>query len=414
MYTKVNAQAYFSMNNLGDYVVQTQNISPVYLPENALTFGTPANFGANIFSNIKINDFLIDDGAALKVNIDNLNRVAKDINFLNYSLNASLVMISFKTKKGSIAVFSNVKSSLNWEFSDNLTNVFSIGLKDGVAFSEEKINFTSYTETGLGITQKFLNDRLAIGVRFKLLNGIAHAESEENANLFLDIDPITSYWNVRASKAALNTSGFAGGVEKMSLFTKNKGFGVDLGASLKINEGLSIETAINDIGSISWTEDVTTYAVENTEGSEYRGVDLNVGGSVLDEIENALKNVFGATETNKNFKTKLTKTVYITAKQYLTPKNLLIASFYKNYSSFSIDPIYSLGYNRTSKNTTYGVLAIKGGLNDTITVGANLAVRLANIQLYAATDNIVNLFSKIEEVNSGGIHVGVNLLFGNR
>lgn len=155
MYTRVNAQAYFSMNNLGDYVVQTQNISPVYLPENALTFGTPANFGANIFSNIKINDFLIDDGAALKVNIDNLNRVAKDINFLNYSLNASLVMISFKTKKGSIAVFSNVKSSLNWEFSDNLTNVFSIGLKDGVAFRRKKSILLLILKRGLELLKNF-------------------------------------------------------------------------------------------------------------------------------------------------------------------------------------------------------------------------------------------------------------------
>lgn len=409
----VNAQAYFSLNNLNDYVVQTQNISPVYMPNASITLGTPLNFSANIYSNLKISDFLINDGTVLRVDIDNLNRVSKDINFLNYSLNASLAMINFKTKKGSISFFSNLKSSLNWEFSDNITNVFNVGLKDGVDFSDEKINFTSYSEMGIGITQKLFKDRLAIGVRVKLLNGIAHAELDENASLSLDIDPATSYWNVQASNAILNTSGFGKGFEEMPFITKNSGVGFDFGTSVKINNTLSIEGSINDIGTISWTEDTTTHSIKDTEGSQYRGVDLNGNGNVLTEIENALKNVIEAKTTEKSFKTKLAKTMYVTAKQYITSKNLLIASFYKNYSSFKIDPLYSLGYNRISKNTSYGILAVKGGLNDKLTFGANMAVRFANVQLYASTDNIINLFGEVEEVSSGGIQFGVNLLFGN-
>lgn len=150
-----------------------------------------------------------------------------------------------------------------------------------------------------------------------------------------------------------------------------------------------------------------------TEGSQYRGVDLNGNGNILTEIENALKNVIEAKTTEKSFKTKLAKTMYVTAKQHITSKNLLIASFYKNYSSFKIDPLYSLSYNRISKNTSYGILAVKGGLNDKLTFGANMAVRFANVQLYASTDNIINLFGEVEEVSSGGIQFGVNLLFGN-
>jgi hypothetical protein len=411
--SNVNAQAYFSINNLDDYVVQTQNISPVYVPNASITLGTPVNFSANIYSNLKISDFLVNNGTVLKVDIDNLNRVSKDINFLNYSLNASLAMVNFKTSKGSISFFSNLKSSLNWEFSDNLTNVFNVGLKDGVDFSEEKINFTSYSEIGIGITQKLFKDHLAIGVRVKLLNGIFHAESDKNASLSLDIDPATSYWNVQASNAILNTSGFGNDFNEMPFITKNKGVGFDFGTSIKINNRLSIEASVNDIGTISWTENTTTYSIEDTEGSQYRGVDLNENGSVLTEIENALKNVIGAKTIKKSFKTKLAKTMYVTAKQHITPKNLLIASFYKNYSSFKIDPLYSLGYNRILKNSSYGILAVKGGLNDIITFGANMAVRFANVQLYAATDNIINIFGKVEEVNSGGIQFGINLLFGN-
>jgi len=50
----INAQDYFSFYNLGDYVVQTQNISPVYIPKNSFTLAIPvANLGFNFNSGFK-------------------------------------------------------------------------------------------------------------------------------------------------------------------------------------------------------------------------------------------------------------------------------------------------------------------------------------------------------------------------
>ena len=37
----VKAQDYLSFYNLGDYVIQTQNISPIYLPKYKVNFGSP-------------------------------------------------------------------------------------------------------------------------------------------------------------------------------------------------------------------------------------------------------------------------------------------------------------------------------------------------------------------------------------
>jgi hypothetical protein len=64
------------------------------------------------------------------------------------------------------------------------------------------------------------------------------------------------------------------------------------------------------------------------------------------------------------------------------------------------------------RNSTYGVLVSSGGLDNNIRLGANAAARLAFLQLYIATDDISSLFGKVQELNRGGIRVGLNFIFG--
>ena len=108
---EINAQANFSFNNLRDYVAQTQNINPVSLPNNTFTFGFPLNFSTNVYSDIKIKDFLTKNGNSLKLDLANLNDLAKIKNYLNLNTNISLAILSHKTKKGAFSFFANAKSN---------------------------------------------------------------------------------------------------------------------------------------------------------------------------------------------------------------------------------------------------------------------------------------------------------------
>ena len=76
----VKAQDYLSFYNLGDYVIQTQNISPIYLPKYKVNFGTPLNIGFNLNSGIKLNDILVESGNNIKIDFNNLNASAADAN----------------------------------------------------------------------------------------------------------------------------------------------------------------------------------------------------------------------------------------------------------------------------------------------------------------------------------------------
>src|SRR6056300_1363235 len=202
---EINAQANFSFNNLRDYVAQTQNINPVSLPNNTFTFGFPLNFSTNVYSDIKIKDFLTKNGNSLKLDLANLNDLAKIKNYLNLNTNISLAILSHKTKKGAFSFFANAKSNLNWKFSNNFTDVLSNGFENGFVFSNEKIQFTAYTEMGIGITRLFRKDKLAVGFRVKFLNGIAHAESLDDAYFSLDVNPENANWTIQASNVVLNT-----------------------------------------------------------------------------------------------------------------------------------------------------------------------------------------------------------------
>ena len=407
------AQNDFSFYHMGDYVTQTQNLSPVYLPKNSFTFGTAANIGGSVHSNLLLSDVWVSDGNALRIDFDRLNAVAQEENTFNADLSTSLLMLSLKTRKGSISLFANIRSTVNWTFGKDFTRIGAQGFSDSFALSNDKIAVTAYSEVGIGFTRTFLDNRLAVGLRLKALHGFSHGQTKEKAAFSIDIDPLTSAWNVQASNATIQTSGLALAEDELLLFTDNKGFGMDIGATYAATDKLTLELAVNDIGSIHWTQDVRNYILEDTAGSSFHGANLNAEGSIEEELEAALNEVIGTQETTASFKSQLATRTFVSARYQLSPKNALVAAFFKNSPSLVTQtPSYSLGYQRTLQKTTYGILARTGSAQENIYIGANAMLRLGFFQLYAATDNVASLFGKVEEVHGGSLRFGLNVVFG--
>ena len=63
--------------------------------------------------------------------------------------------------------------------------------------------------------------------------------------------------------------------EDTSYFTGNNGFGMDLGATYQVSEKWAVALSVNDIGTINWSENNTTYNIKDTAGTTYSGVDLD-------------------------------------------------------------------------------------------------------------------------------------------
>jgi hypothetical protein len=399
-----NAQDYLSFYNLKDYVIQVQNISPIYLPKNSVTFATPLNLGLDFNSNIKLNDVLVEKGNLLAFDFDKLNSVAEKENLITTNIDANIFMLGFRIKKGSLTFFANAKSNLTWQFSDNFTNVLTNGIIDSFSFSNEKFGVTGYSEIGIGITQKLFKDKIAIGLRFKSLNGIMHAEFDRNTKFSVNIDPSTFYWNVISTNASIHTAGI-NNTDDFTLFGENKGFGLDLGLSYQISKKLSFDFAINDIGSINWKQSVSNYNIEDTNGAIFTGVDIVNNES----IEDAVDRIIGFTETYESFNTQLATKTFFSAKYQHSQKNIITASYFKNENQYlETKPNYALGYNRALERATYGVTFGTQGF------GANFSVQLSFLQLYGAVSDVSNISSSVEESKSANIRFGINLLFGRK
>ena len=412
----VKAQDNLSFYNLGDYVIQTHNVSPIYLPKYKVSLGTPLNVGININSKIKLSDLLVDSGNNIKIDFNKLNAAAADANIIATNVVANIFMLGLKTNKGSITFFANAKSNLAWQFSKDFTTVAANGFDESFALTTEKLDFTSYNEIGIGITRTFLDDKLSIGLRLKSLFGIAHSSLEEGAQFSLDINPANFLWTLNATNATLNTSGISDIPNNMALFGNNNGFGMDLGLGYEINEKFSFELSINDLGSINWKNDVTNYNVLDVSNAVYSGVDFQNSEDVQDEIENALNDILGVTETQESFKSKIGSRTFFSAKYKMSEKNVFRATYFSNNNPYiNIKPSFGLGYNRELNSATYGVVASTGGNNEGFRIGANLAVQLGFFQLYTALDDLSslsNIGGKVQDSNTANFRFGINFLFG--
>lgn len=409
---EVKAQANISFYNLSDYVSQTQNISPVFIPKNTWTIGL-VNAGINLNSAFKPNQLLVDNGnGKLKYDFKNLLSTSKDVNNTNIDLNLNLFMLTYKFKKSALSVFSNLRSTSNWQYSKEFINIAANGITD-FNLTNDKIASSSYSEIGVGYTHTFFKEKLAVAMRVKHLSGIAFAGTKDNAQLSLAIDKITSEWTVNASNATVNTAGIVlNDGQERAVIGNNSGFGLDFGANYKLTNKITLALAINDIGQINWTDNVTNYSIKDATNAKFSGTNLNTQNDIGDEIESAFNDVIGTTETSESFTTKLATTTYFSAKYQMTEKNAFNLVYVNNPVFDQSKPALGLGYNRTMNRSTYGFVVGAGGIDDQVKVGANFALKLGPIQLYAATDNIVSMFNKVEESNFARINFGLNLVLG--
>jgi hypothetical protein len=419
--TYVNAQDYLSFYNLGDYVTQTQNIAPVFLPKNSFTLALPfTNIGFNQNSGFKINDLLIKNKVTnkLELNFSNLYNDANEVNDFNIDMTFNLFYIAFKRKKGSITIFANTRATNNWRFTKDFLGITANGIIEGFYLKDQN-EYTGYNEIGIGFTQTFLEEKLAIGLRVKYINGFTHSSNKNGSLLSLDIDEATGDYKVIVKNATVNNAGslFNDDTDEFKMFTENIGYGLDFGVTFKATDRLNFEIAFNDIGSITWKEDIKNLNIEDTspEGIIFDGIDpsdIRLDKNLLNVFYDELQKIISVSETSKSFKTNLNMKTYLSARYAITERNLFTISAFNTQAFDDFKTSYSLGYNRTLKKKTYGFLAGLGGIDNEFLLGANFAVNLGPVQIYAATDSVKAIFYKPEESTGANLRLGLNFVFG--
>jgi len=289
---------------------------------------------------------IIDDGDDFYTKPDFMNRL-KDNNKLNVNFSTEILSAGWYKGKNfwsfNIGLRTDIGANLTknmFTFLNEMETVEENWRNSNYDISGQQLNINAYTEIGLGLSRQ-INSRLTVGARVKALLGIGNMELKLNrvamsANWPSDQQinqwSSESYWNSmtpsQAAQAAQELkdkfnnyhANLTVGAELKSSFKglelqeeegkdyvtdfdfdsgklgiAGYGFGIDLGASYKILDNLTVSASVLDLGFISWSKSSTKIASANPDPIDIKGstyanmVDPNNPNTVMNAV-NQLQN----------------------------------------------------------------------------------------------------------------------------
>lgn len=187
--------------------------------------------------------------------------------------------------------------------------------------SGQEVNLNAYAEVGLGYARQ-INDRLTVGGRVKVLLGMGNLNMKFNsvsldaslpsdariqelqnmssispsdveslrreidgyhADLMLDARLESSFKGLTLQESS---DGYIDDIkfESGDLGIAGYGFGIDLGASYRLLDHLTVSAAVLDLGFISWSKGSTQVATAASSGISLRGSDYTTGLDASDPM----------------------------------------------------------------------------------------------------------------------------------
>ena len=336
-------QGYLSFYQLRDVVPQTQNLQPAFIPDNSFTISLIPSVGANVQGDWTLEEILSRPSGQfdLTVDFDVLNAATQENNFLSVDATVYLFHVGLRTKVGSFSLFSNVKTNFDFKYSKDLIDFLANGngnfIGGTVDFSDNRIKFESFQEIGIGYANKYLDDRLTVGARVKLVTGMFHASIQDGASATLSTDATDFDWTVNLQNATVNTAGLDylfnlddyddGDLTKYMLGNQNSTVAFDFGAKYRVLDWLEVEEAVNDIGNINWQEQVRNYNTYDTTAI-FSGVELRDIENSDQVFEDSLTAKFRSDETRNTFSSSLPTRVFLTASAFLTPNDRFSLTYF--------------------------------------------------------------------------------------
>ena len=234
-------------------------------PSVNLDFSSPLSYN-NCFKYSPDEDVLIIQTESILENLALQNE-------LNMDLTVGILGFGFKAKRNF------------YTFGIQLRNNVSVGLpRDLLSFvvegnidendcgrnltliDEDLLNISSYVEYAFGFGRQ-MNDKITLGARAKLLQGVFNANTLET-KVMLNTDPgirtigIDMDYLLRVSSPlSYNFDEF----EVLTYFPNNWGYALDFGLNYQISNRISFAASVLDIGQIYWKENVAM--ITPTEGS---------------------------------------------------------------------------------------------------------------------------------------------------
>lgn len=267
---------------------------------------------------------IIDDGDDFYTEPDFMNRL-KENNNLNVNFSTEILSAGWYKGKNFWSFNVGFRTDIGAKLTKNMFNFLNEmetieenWRNSNYDISNQELNINAYVEVGLGLSRQ-ITSRLTVGARVKALVGAGNMKLNLNnvamsANLpsdsrinqlqnpeylsTLNADDITKLRNeinnyhanlavdahLESSFKGLNLIKEEGQdyisdfeFESKDMGIAGYGFGIDLGASYKILDNLTVSASILDLGFISWSKSSTQIANAEAASFEMKGSDYTAG-----------------------------------------------------------------------------------------------------------------------------------------
>ena len=276
------------------------------------------NVGAYTNS-LGLNDLIntFDSDGEFYDNPDFYNKL-KTANDLGISLSTDIISFGFYRGKNfwsaNVGVRLDVEAGIPKNMFDYLRNSPGEDMNDLSAWngrndriSDLSLGLNAFAEVGVGYA-RIINDRLTVGGKFNVLLGMGNLDMkinniqittselydrygniDPNANATIDVD---ASLEANMKGLELTTDDYTGaidGVEMNGFGIGGYGVGIDLGATYRLLDNLTVSAAVLDLGFIKWSEGSSLVAEGHThesysaaEGNLQDFYDRVSGGDVID------------------------------------------------------------------------------------------------------------------------------------
>ncbi|MDG1725312.1 MAG: DUF5723 family protein [Bacteroidia bacterium] len=426
-----------AQNNLTLYnikpVPQRMAINPAFTPTCKWYFGTPAlsslnfSYNSHIIGLNELSSALEPNGSNYTLDMTKLSNVFSNGVSVNSSYNHEWIGFGFRLRKSmwSFSINEKLKSRvlLPSDFfrlvfegngGDNVGDVFDLGFA---------MDFIHTREFALGYSCSFIDDKLRIGGRIKYIAGINAIQTQRNDLIFETSEKAFTY-NVK-SDLKFNSSLMP--IDSNTTLNsvllgnqQNSGFGIDVGANIKLNKKLSISASIIDLGVVQWKGNLkSTFTKNPGVYHEYRGMDIQdflVDSSNqkkgFETFKDTLMEIIALDTSSESFSTGLMGEFYVGGNLSITKNHnvgaLMCGSFYRK----EFYPALTLSWNSQIGN----ILALSASYTiyreSYVNLGFGVALNLGPEQFYITTDNAIG--SVTDNTRNLGVHFGWNHIFGKK
>lgn len=429
-----HSQDQMTMYNMR-HLPQVIYANPATLPISRFNIGIVANHS---YAGVTRNEFDLSNAVDQNNNFDaeGLLNGLLDQNQIGVNAGVGVFHLGFTVGRNYFTLDVSDRTSLDMVFPKEMAYLINDVYNN--IYTGQNINIDNVRLNGQYIRQqsfgwtRVINEKLSIGARFNLYNGMACFQTDQSA-LILDssFDPtlgdvsIGGYASYSVQTAGLSkieslTADPLGDLEKLAIGDKNFGFGADFGFRYVKSRKFEISASVLDAGaSINWKNDVKNY---NQDGIGYE-IDLLKAQEVaeqglgeyvyyiIDLIDSLQTNFIGNPNTEA-FTTSIPMRTYVYGGLHLTNRTQLGALYRGRFSPGLADHTIRLTLQTRVKNflnlsVSYPIAATSPDPN---LLGLGATINLGMLQFYAVSDFAIGSVEWQNALNPS-YRFGINLTF---